>query len=221
MDKTAAKASLNAYYDNVAPHYDARSAEFCEEQRDDLDEAQEQLATLLAGHRVLELGCGTGAWTEVLAETAQEVVAIDASSAMLEQAQLHAQADNVTYRLADALNLPEDIGQFTAVFAAGLWAELERDAQDALLAHLKKRVGRDVLLVLFDDAYVEGESPTIARTDLVGNTWQFALDADGVRHEVPKNYPTDSALRKRVGNFAREIKIARWEFYWVLTARLK
>jgi SAM-dependent methyltransferase len=197
-----------------------------DEQLEDLDEAREQISTLLAGHRILELGCGSGAWTEVLAETAESIVATDASAAMLELAQMHGEdLDNVEYRLMDALALPDDLGtgedKFTAVFLGGLWAHLTRKQQDDLLQSLKKRLGKDVLLVLFDDNYVEGESAVTVRTDLLGNTHEFQLDADGKQHELVKNYPTDSALRKRVGVAGREIRVARWEFYWVLTCRLK
>jgi len=145
---------------------------------------------------------------------------------MLELAQMHGEdLDNVEYRLMDALALPDDLGtgddKFTAVFLGGLWAHLTRKQQDDLLQSLKKRLGKDVLLVLFDDNYVEGESAVTVRTDLLGNTHEFQLDADGKQHELVKNYPTDSALRKRVGVAGREIRVARWEFYWVLTCRLK
>ncbi len=226
MESKMDKKLVIAYYDGIAAHYDNASAEYSEEQLEDLDEAREQLATLLSGHRILELGCGTGAWTEVLAESAESVVATDASEAMLDLARMHGEdLDNVEYRLVDALDLPDDIAsgedKFTAVFMAGLWSRLTREQGDALLLSLKKRLGKDVLLVIFDDAYVETESATIARTDLQGNTHEFQLDADGNRHELVKNYPTDSSLRKRLDKVGREIKIARWEFYWVLTCRLK
>ena len=226
MDINPAVSPVIAYYDAIAFQYDNQTADYSEEQLEDLDEAREQLSTLLSGHRVLELGCGTGAWTEVLAETAEFVLAVDASAPMLDQAREHgADLDNVEYRHADALDLPADLGsdgdRFTAIFMAGLWAHLTREQQDLLLASLKKRFGKDVLLVLFDDNYVEGESATVARTDLLGNTHEFRLDADGNRHELVKNYPTDSFLRKRLDKVGREIKIARWEFYWVLTCRLK
>ena len=226
MESKMDKKLVIAYYDGIAAHYDNASADYSEEQLEDLDEAREQLATVLAGHRILELGCGTGAWTEVLAESADFVLATDASEAMLDLARMHGEdLDNVEYRLVDALDLPDDLAsggdKFSAVFMAGLWSRLTREQGDALLLSLKKRLGKDVLLVIFDDAYVETESATIARTDLQGNTHEFQLDADGNRHELVKNYPTDSSLRKRLDKVGREIKIARWEFYWVLTCRLK
>ncbi|MBD8632449.1 L-histidine N(alpha)-methyltransferase [Oxalobacteraceae sp. CFBP 8755] len=226
METPMDKNPVIAYYDSIAAHYDNAAAEVADEQLEDLDEAREQISTLLAGHRILELGCGSGAWTEVLAETAESIVATDASAAMLELAQMHGEdLGNVEYRLMDALALPDDLGtgddKFTAVFLGGLWAHLTRKQQDDLLQSLKKRLGKDVLLVLFDDNYVEGESAVTVRTDLLGNTHEFQLDADGKQHELVKNYPTDSALRKRVGVAGREIRVARWEFYWVLTCRLK
>ena len=41
------------------------------------------------------------------------------------------------------------------------------------------------------------------------------------RFELPKNYPADSALRKRLGGDVREIRIERLTYYWMLTCRLK
>jgi hypothetical protein len=129
--------------------------------------------------------------------------------------------ENVQYRVVDALDLPTDLGKFSAVFAGFLWSHFTKDQQDAFLAGLRARIGKDTLLVLIDDEYVEGASPTTARTDAQGNTFAQFVDADGKRHELPKNYPTDSALRKRLGTAVREIKIGRWDSCWALTCRLK
>ena len=223
------KDAVAAYYARNAERYHSL-VEHSEERSEDLLEAGEQLAILLSGHRVLELACGTGVWTEMIAQGAASVVATDVNEEMLAVAsELGEGLDNVTWRQADVFDLPADLeggggnasGKFTAVFMAGLWSHLNRDEQDALLAQLKKRLGKDVLLVLVDDEYIEGESGTIARTDAQGTTYQIFEDEDGSRHELAKSSPTDSALRKRLGNFGKEIKLARWEFYWVLTCRFK
>jgi hypothetical protein len=86
---------------------------------------------------------------------------------------------------------------------------------------LKKRLGKDVLLVILDDSFVEGFSETIARTDAEGTTYEILTTLDGERFELPKSYQSDSALRKRLGNVGKEIKIERIEFFWILTCRLK
>jgi hypothetical protein len=69
--------------------------------------------------------------------------------------------------------------------------------------------------------YVEGTSNTVARTDLQGNTYEIVTTDEGQRIERVMSYPTDSALRKRLANAAKEIRVARWEYFWVLTCKLK
>jgi SAM-dependent methyltransferase len=191
------------------------------ERQEDLDEMRAQLAQVLRGHVVLELGSGSGYWTALLADTADSVLATDVNSEMIALARQRGLPGNVTYRVADAQDLPADIGDFTAVFIGFWWSHMRRDEQDRFLAQLRARVGKDVLLVILDDDYVEGSSETVARTDLEGNTYQFLMAPDGQRYELPKSYPSDSALRKRLAPAVREIRIARTEFYWLLTCRLK
>lgn len=112
-------------------------------------------------------------------------------------------------------------GEYTAVYAEFLWAQVPRETQDKFLKQLREKVGKDVLLVLMGEDYVDGESFPVARTDQHGNTYEFQKDDEGNRFEVMKNYPSDSWLRKRLGIAAREIKVLRSEYYWVVTSRLK
>jgi hypothetical protein len=122
---------------------------------------------------------------------------------------------------ADLSALDATPGQYTAVYAEFLWAQVPREQQDKFLKQLREKVGKDVLLVLLGEDYVDGESFPVARTDVHGNTYEFQMDDDGNRKEVMKNYPSDSWLRKRLGIAAREIRVLRSEYYWVVTGRLK
>jgi SAM-dependent methyltransferase len=189
---------------------------------EDIDDMSIHLGNVLAGHTVLELGCGTGFWTEVAAESAQSVLAVDINASLVDIARERPMTEGkVTFRVADALDLPEDIGKFSAVLVSFLWSHLNKKEQEQLLATLKKRLGKDVLLVILDDAFVEGFSETIARTDPDGTTYQILTTPEGERIEVAKSYQSDSALRKRLGTVVKEIKIERIEFFWILTCRLK
>lgn len=189
---------------------------------DDIDDMSIHLGNVLAGHTVLELGCGTGFWTEVAAESAASVLAVDINAPLIDIARERGMPEGkVSFRVADALDLPEDIGKFSAVLVSFLWSHLTKGEQEKLLATLKKRLGKDVLLVILDDSFVEGFSETIARTDAEGTTYEILTAPEGERIEVPKSYQSDSALRKRLGNVSKEIKIERVEFFWILTCRLK
>ncbi len=189
---------------------------------EDIDDMSIHLGNLLAGHKVLELGCGTGFWTEVAAESAESVLAVDINPSLIEIARERPMTEGkVNFRVANALDLPEDIGSFTAVLVSFLWSHLNKKEQEQLLATLKKRLAKDTLLVILDDAFVEGFSETIARTDPDGTTYQILSTPEGERFEVAKSYQSDSALRKRLGTTVKEIKIERIEFFWILTCRLK
>jgi len=218
---------MNRQNDPVARYY-ASSTQAADaalsraERTNDLSNVRERIARLVRGKSVLELACGTGYWTEVIASTAERVLATDILDEMIERAQRrHLPEGKVSFRRVDGLDLPEDLGTFSCVFIGFWWSHLKRDEQDALLAQLRARLGHDVTLILLDDAYVEGSSATIARTDAQGNTYEIVAAPDGERFELPKNYPADSALRKRLGSDAREIRIERLTYYWLLTCRLK
>jgi SAM-dependent methyltransferase len=192
------------------------------ERQDDLAEMREHVADVLSGHTVLELACGTGYWTRTIAEVADHVVATDINPEMIAMAALRKMpADKVELRVADAYNLPDDLGEFTAVFIGFWWSHIKREDQIKFLAKLKAKFGKDLFIVLLDETYVEGVSNTVARTDLEGNTFHIRVAPDGERYEIPTTYPTDSSLRKKLAPAAREIRLVRLEHYWLLSCRLK
>ncbi len=208
------------YYANSASNHDRVYDK--PELQEELALLRERIVTALEGHRVLELACGTGYWTRDILYTAKSVLATDINPEMLAMAKLRALDPGiVSYRQVDAFNLPADLGDITAVFIGFWWSHIKREQQDHFLATLRKAFGKDLVLVLADDCYVEGHSPTVARTDLEGNTHQIRMAQDGERYEITKCYPTDSFLRKTLGRSAREIKLKRGDYYWLLTCRLK
>ncbi len=204
------------------------------ERQEDLGELHDKVLEVLRGHRVLEIACGTGYWTDTIAASADHVLVTDINPEMLALASARGLASaKVEFSLADAFDLPQDIGRdvdgevgngpgkFTACFAGFWWSHVKREDQERFLAHLRVRLGKDILLVLIDNNYVEGSSTSIARTDAEGNTYQIRTASDGRRYEVLKNFPSDSTLRKKIGSSVREIRILRLEYYWLLSCRLK
>jgi SAM-dependent methyltransferase len=213
------KTDLQAYYAERAEHYEEIYQR--EERQDDLDELQERLQEVLFGQHVLELACGTGYWTEQYADLAESVLATDITPEVLAIAEAK-DIDKVEYAVMDAFDVQKPAGRtVTACFAGFWWSHVLREKQSGYLEQLRARLGKDTLLVLIDNNYVEGSSTVIARTDLEGNTFQIRTLENGDRYEVLKNFPTDSALRKKFADHAREIRILRNEFYWMLTCRLK
>lgn len=70
---------------------------------------------------VLELGCGTGLYTETLQNIAKSVVATDFSHEMIEAAnQKRGELEKVLFQQANALNLKFEDERFDSVFMANL-----------------------------------------------------------------------------------------------------
>ena len=211
--------NLLEYYAQRAAHYEDVYQRA--ERQADLNELAMHLQSWLAGKNVLEVACGTGYWTERYAPISSSVLATDGGAAMLQlaQAKPELQKLGVKFQLADALHLPQ--GQFDACVAGFWWSHMKRSDQSAFLEGVQKACATGALLVMFDNCNVEGDSVPTARTDLEGNTWQIRRLPDGSRHEVIKNYPTDSALRKKMAGYARDIRIVRNQYFWMLTCVLR
>lgn len=85
--------------------------------------------------RALELGCGPGTWTRLLAARAEMVVAVDLSPGMLEQARAAVPDRNVTFLNADAAAFVPD-GPFDRVMSVRVleyipeWEQIVRRLED-------------------------------------------------------------------------------------------
>ena len=211
---------------DMAGYYAKRAASYEEiyakpERQRDLSQVHEWLRATLAGHRVLEVACGTGYWTAAAAMSAETIYATDINPTVIALADLkQLPSEKVTFALADAFTV-EAVQSFTACFAAFWWSHVLRQEQAGFMKQLRQQLGKDALVALIDNVYVEGSSTSIARTDLQGNTFQIRMLPDGERYEILKNFPSDSSLRKRLAPYLKEIRILRLEHYWMLSGRLK
>jgi SAM-dependent methyltransferase len=217
---------MSSDYNALAVYY-AKRGDFLEEGYDDpkrqadLAILQERVKEALQGKQVLEIGCGAGYWTKHIADVADSVLAIDINPALIEAARAKDWPDDkVRFAVADAFNLKlED--KFSACFAGFWWSHVKREDQASFIAKLREQLGKDALLVMLDNWYVDDGSMPVARSDAEGNTYQIFQLPDGERCELLKNFPTDSALRKKLGPLMKDIRILRLEHYWLLTGRLK
>lgn len=84
---------------------------------DDLEkEAVSKILDNIQAREVLELGCGTGHWTEFLSRKGYKVLATDVSDAMLSEA-CKKELPDVTFQKADATKLPFPDHSFPVIFS--------------------------------------------------------------------------------------------------------
>lgn len=215
---THASPQLQAYYAARAPDYDAVYRK--PERRADIAFLCAHLPERFAGRSTLEVACGTGFWTQVIAVTARALVATDVIEAPLELARLRANASLVRFFLADAYALGEELGTFEAAFA-GLWfSHVPVESRAAFFASLHARLLPGARIVLLDNSIVQCRELPIAERDAAGNTYQMRRLADGSSHRVLKNFPDERELRALVAPFATTCEYRTLENFWLFEYEL-
>ena len=190
------------------------------ERQTDLGWLREILRRELTGHRVLELACGTGYWTEAIAGPATSVHATDASAEVLEIARSKLlDPAKVTFAPGDAYHPVPATPPFTAGFAGFWWSHVPKLQLRAFLENFHAALAPGSRVVLADNRFVPGSSTPLSRHDDEGNTYQIRSLADGSCHEVLKNFPTPEELREIIGQFSTSIDILTCDHFWCASYR--
>ncbi len=212
--------SLREYYARRAAEYERVYDK--PERQDDLARLRARLPPLFDGAATLEIACGTGYWTPLIAARAASVLAVDAGDEVLEIARRKAYPRaNVRFERADAYALPAWPERFAACFAGFWWSHVPLRRLDAFLEGVRARLAPGARLVLLDNLYVEGSSTPLARRDAEGNSYQLRRLADGSRHEVLKNFPGAPELKARLAPVATAIEWRAYGHYWTATCRMR
>ena len=208
--------------DNLASYYAKRAAEYERiyakpERQTDLATLKARVGKMLAGKRVLELACGTGYWTDVIAGTAAQVTALDLNEEVLAIARSKPNASRVNFVRGSAYEIPDLGRRHNALFAGHWWSHVPLDRLDAFLTHAVNAVSPGALLAFYDNRYVEGSSTPVSRRDAQGNDYQTRKLDDGSSHEVLKNFPAASELIQRATRHGWGANVELLPHYWLLT----
>jgi ubiquinone/menaquinone biosynthesis C-methylase UbiE len=209
-----ATAELVDYYRRRAGEYESIYAK--PERQADLARLRARIPQRLAGRRVLEVACGTGYWTVLVARTAASIVATDAGDEPMRIAQSKDyDGRNVHFELADAYALSPALGRFDGALAIFWWSHIPLSRIAAFLRSLHDRLQPGARVLMMDNRYIEGSSTPIAERDAEGNTYQLRQLADGSENRVLKNFPTEADLRGALAPHARSFSYEALEYYWL------
>jgi SAM-dependent methyltransferase len=207
-----------AYYRASAPEY--ASAGVPGLAADELDEVEAKTVTALerfhAAGDVLELACGPGTWTPLLATHADTLTAVDASPEMLRLAAARVDDSRVRFVEADLFSWEPD-RRYDAVFF-GFWLShvpLERFA--SFWALVDRCLGPEGRVAFVDDAYrtpeelVEGATSSLIQRRL----------SDGTAFRAVKVPHTPDSLEARIRALGWDIAVhyLAEPFFWGSGAR--
>lgn len=209
---------LAAYYARRASEYERIYAK--PERQSDLSALRTRVGGMFAGRNVLELACGTGWWTPVIAQSAAAVTALDLNEEVLAIARAKdLPAGKVEFVRGSAFEIPEFGRRHDALFAGFWWSHVRLEALEAFLASAVAAVAPGSLVAFLDNRYVEGSSTPVSRRDAQGNAFQARKLADGSSHEVLKNFPEPGELIQRASRCGTDAHVELLEHYWLLSFR--
>src|SRR5918995_6022536 len=172
---------METYYARRAAQYEGIFDK--PERQADLAKLRTDLPALFEGERVLEIACGTGYWTPLIAARAESVHAIDYAEETLAIAKSKEYVrPNVRFERADAYSLPSWPQKFSACFAGFWWSHVPLGRLETFLEGLHQRLAPRARVAFLDNLYVEGSSTPVSRRDADGNTYQQRRLADGSGH---------------------------------------
>lgn len=209
-----ASAELVDYYRRRAAEYEAIYAK--PERQSDLALLRNIIPERLRGARVLEIACGTGYWTELVARVAAQVVATDLAEEPIRIAQGKHYAAPRRFVVADAYALPEALGRFDAALAVFWWSHIPRQRIAQFVDSLSPRLEPGARVILVDNRFVEGSSSPISEIDAHGNTYQLRSLRDGAQLRVLKNFTSETELR---AHLPPSLRLELLEYYWLAEYR--
>jgi ubiquinone/menaquinone biosynthesis C-methylase UbiE len=171
---------------------------------------------------VLEVACGTGYWTEVVAQVARSVLATDVCEEMLAIARRRLTAlNNVVFEVADAYSLCGVRGGFNAAYAIWWWSHIPKRLLPQFLATLHSRL-QPGARVLFVDQLPSAYVPKDQRVDASGDTTEVRQVSGGRTFHVVKNLPTRADVMCALSALATDIEYREFpdECSWSVSYRV-
>ena len=208
--------------DNLVSYYAKRAAEYERiyakpERQADLAALKARIGRMFAGRRVLELACGTGYWTDVIAATASQVTALDLNEEVLEIARTKPNAARVSFERGSAYDIPDHGRTHDALFAGFWWSHVPLEKLDSFLTDMSLKIKPGALIAFLDNRYVEGSSTPVSRRDARGNAYQARKLDDGSSHEVMKNFPEEGELIQRASRHGWGANVDLLPHFWLLS----
>ncbi len=209
---------MNAYYRKRAPEHDSLMGYTGNKSLEQLlHPIIEHIEDFIKGQDILEIACGTGNWTQVLAKRARSVLATDVNANVLELAcNKDYPTSNVKFKVADAYMLYGIDDTFTTAFAADWLSHIPKSRIPGFLHLLHQKLSADAHVVFIDMMSNEYFDNEFSHCDEEGNRITERTTSDGLEFNVIRNFPTIEELNGYLNNNAydidyhEDVSLLRW-----------
>jgi SAM-dependent methyltransferase len=210
---------MKEYYSKRASEYESIYYRNDPVRQSEQSKIKDLLKVLFQNRTVLDIACGTGYWTEVIASVAREVTGIDASSEVLEIAKSKGVA--AKFVLGNAYDLSTVEGEFDSSCANFWFSHIEKVNIPKFLTALHQRLPDGSIIFMADNVYVPGLGGTLVEKPNSPDTYKLRELSDGSTYEIVKNYYTRDTLKTIFKDFSDDLHIEFGQCFWWLTYKTK
>jgi len=206
---------LVEYYSQRAPEYEEIYHRDDPARRAELAQIRDLLQETFRTRHVLEIACGTGFWTRIIAEVTATVLGVDASGEMLKAAQQKmAGVSTVRFESCDAYNLDRLRGQFDAGLAVFWLSHVPRGRLYEFLTQFHRKLRPGAVVVMADNMNVPGIGGEFVSSAASPDTCKLRDLKDGSKHCIIKNYYDEGELRKILAPHCTTLETHFGKAYW-------
>ncbi|MGG2092383.1 class I SAM-dependent methyltransferase [Bacillus sp. S13(2024)] len=213
---------MKTYYSNRARIYE--EVYFREDpiRQAELIEIKNVLKEKLAGKNVLEVACGTGYWTQYVAETAQHITAIDYSEEVLTIAkEKQLLSSKVSFVQGNAYKLNQLTKTFDGAYANFWFSHIPKENIFSFLEQFHVVLEKGSIVCMADNMYNEEIGGTLISKINDENTYKIRSLADGQQYEIIKNYYSKEELTAIFEPFATDLEIHMNTCFWFISYKVK
>jgi len=163
---------------------------------------------------VLELASGTGIWTEELLTIGQRIVAIDASSEMLDINRQRLRSTRVQYRQKDLFAWEPD-GEFDLVFFAFWLSHVPPELLDAFLDKVRRSIRAGGRLFVLDSLFDPTSTATNHALGEKEQNWQVRKLDDGREFRVVKVFYEPAELEQKLERSGFDVSAGKSGRYFI------
>lgn len=199
-----------AYYDQRAPEYDD-TFRIWREDEPAHQELMDAVERFRPSGRVLDLACGTGAWTEKLVPYADAITGVDASPNMIARARERLSHTHTKFEIADLFEWEPD-GLYDVVFFTFWLSHVPSSRFEAFWELVDRALAEDGQVFFIDEApHAEHQ------VEYLGDETVRRRLRDGTPHRAVKKYWEPARLEEKLATLGWDVRVtraSRERFYW-------
>ncbi len=165
----------------------------------------QKMIQILKDKRILDVGCGTGYWTQKLSTVAKSITGIDVNETVLEIARSKQYSCLVEFLKMDAYNMLFPDVTFTGALASFWLSHIPRDRISNWIDHFHRQLEPGVQVFIADNTYIDGLGGELIRKPNDLNTYKLRTLNDGSKHLIVKNYFEVQEITEIFGKHSKDV----------------